>query len=50
MVGDDRPALSPEEIKERVRYVQEAMRPYKRPGESVVDDFLADKRRMWGEE
>ena len=33
-----------------VRQVQSRMRKYRKPGESVVDRFLADRRRMWGEE
>lgn len=30
--------------------VQEEMAKYKKPGESVVDEFLAERRAMWGEE
>ena len=33
-----------------IRQVQERMRKYKKPGESVVDQFLAERRAMWGEE
>lgn len=32
-----------------VRRVQSRMRKYRKPGESVVDRFLADRRTMWGE-
>ena len=32
-----------------VRQVQARMRRYKRPGESVVDRFLAERRALWGE-
>lgn len=30
--------------------IQEIARKYKKPGESVVDQFLAERRAMWGEE
>ena len=33
-----------------VRQIQARMRKYKKPGESIVDQFLADRRAMWGEE
>ena len=33
-----------------VRQIQARMRKYKKPGESIVDRFLADRRAMWGEE
>ena len=33
-----------------IRQVQARMRKYKKPGESVVDRFLAERRAMWGEE
>lgn len=32
-----------------IRQVQARMRRYKRPGESVVDRFLAERRALWGE-
>ena len=32
-----------------VRRVQSRMRKHRKPGESVVDGFLADRRKMWGE-
>ena len=32
-----------------IRQVQARMRRYKRPGESVVDQFLAERRALWGE-
>jgi AbrB family looped-hinge helix DNA binding protein len=31
-------------LKERIRRLQELLAPYKKPGESVVDDFIADRR------
>ncbi|MFN0115462.1 MAG: AbrB/MazE/SpoVT family DNA-binding domain-containing protein [Paracoccaceae bacterium] len=34
----------------RLRRVQEIAKKYKRTGESVVDEFLAERRAMWGEE
>jgi plasmid stability protein len=49
-VSDEVRPLSLEEVKKRVRTVQKAFRPYKQPGESVVDEFLAERRRLWGEE
>lgn len=33
-----------------VRQVQRMAQNYKKPGESVVDEFLAERRAMWGEE
>lgn len=33
-----------------VRQIQLRMRKFKKPGESIVDQFLADRRSMWGEE
>ena len=33
-----------------VRQIQTRMRKYKKPGESIVDQFLADRCAMWGEE
>ena len=33
-----------------IRQVQARMRRYKKPGESVVDEFLAERRALWGEE
>jgi len=49
-VGDERQPLSRDEIKQRVREIQKAFAKYKKPGESVVDEFLAERRAMWGEE
>ncbi|MGQ0563649.1 MAG: AbrB/MazE/SpoVT family DNA-binding domain-containing protein [Gemmobacter sp.] len=34
----------------RIRRVQELLAPYKKPGVSIVDEFIAEKRAMWGEE
>ena len=33
-----------------VKQVQSRMRKYKKPGASIVDQFLKDRRTMWGEE
>ena len=33
-----------------LRRVQARLRRYRKPGESVVDQFLAERRAMWGEE
>ena len=33
-----------------VQRIQSRMRKYRKPGESVVDRVLADRREMWGEE
>lgn len=33
-----------------IRKAQKIARKYKKPGESVVDEFLAERRTMWGEE
>lgn len=35
---------------ERVRRLQAIIEPYRKPGGGVVDEFLAERRRMWGEE
>ena len=55
--GDDRVLARVEEGELRlvsptvaVQRIQSRMRKYRRPGESVVDRFLADRRKMWGEE
>ena len=37
-------------VEPAVRRIQSRMRKYKKPGESVVDQFLADRRALWGEE
>jgi AbrB family looped-hinge helix DNA binding protein len=34
----------------RIRRVQDMLAPYKQPGVSIVDEFIAEKRAMWGEE
>jgi plasmid stability protein len=49
-VGAGRAELSPEDKRARVQAVQEAFRKYWQPGESVVDEFLAERRRLWGDE
>ena len=33
-----------------VRQMQTRMRKFKKPGESIVDRFLAERRALWGEE
>ena len=33
-----------------IRQAQESMRKFKKPGVSMVDEFLAERRAMWGEE
>ena len=33
-----------------VRQIQVRMRKFKKPGESIVDQFLAERRALWGEE
>ena len=33
-----------------IRRVQEELRKFKRSGQSVVDEFLAERRTMWGED
>lgn len=37
-------------IKDRVRELQEITRKYVPEGVSLVDEFLAEKRAMWGED
>jgi plasmid stability protein len=49
-VGVARVEFSLEEKRARVRAVQDAFRKYRQPGESVVDEFLAERLRLWGEE
>lgn len=36
--------------REVMRRIQEEARKFKKPGESVVDEFLRERRKMWGEE
>jgi bifunctional DNA-binding transcriptional regulator/antitoxin component of YhaV-PrlF toxin-antitoxin module len=43
-------AIIIETIATQIRKVQAMVAPYIRPGESIVDEFIAEKRRMWGEE
>lgn len=33
-----------------VRQIQARMRKFKKPGKSIVDQFLAERRTLWGEE
>ena len=33
-----------------VKQIQSRMRKYRKPGESIVDQFLADRQAMWGED
>lgn len=33
-----------------IRRIQAHAQQFKKPGESVVDEFLAERRAMWGEE
>lgn len=33
-----------------VRRIQARMQKLKKPGESIVDQFLAERRALWGEE
>ena len=35
---------------DNLRRIQERSASYKKPGESVVDEFLAERLAMWGEE
>jgi bifunctional DNA-binding transcriptional regulator/antitoxin component of YhaV-PrlF toxin-antitoxin module len=35
---------------ENLRRIQADLAKYKKPGESVVDEFLAERRALWGEE
>lgn len=37
-------------FEENLRRIQDEVSKYKKPGESVVDEFLAERRAMWGEE
>ncbi len=39
-----------ETLEAQVRRAQEIAAKYHRPGESLVDEFLAEKRQVWGEE
>lgn len=35
---------------DNIRRIQERSASYKKPGESVVDEFLAERLAMWGED
>ena len=35
---------------QNLRRIQAEVSSYKKPGESVVDEFLAERRAMWGQE
>ena len=39
-----------ETIRERVRAAQAALAPHLPKGRSLVDEFLAERKKMWGEE
>lgn len=41
---------SMDDVTTRVKEVQGALKPYLPEGVSLVDEFLADRRRMWGED
>jgi hypothetical protein len=38
------------DVRARVRRLQEIMKPYRSKDRSVVDEFLAGRRKLWGEE
>ena len=42
--------LGEDEIATRVAEIQQELRNYIPEGRSLVDEFLAERRRMWGEE
>ena len=42
--------LGEDEIAKRVAEIQQELRNYIPEGRSLVDEFLAERRRMWGEE
>ncbi len=41
---------SADEISKRVKKAQDALKPYLPKEGNIVDEFLAERRRMWGEE
>ena len=45
-------AISPEEAEteRRMARIREIMKPYLSNGKGIVDEFLAERRAMWGEE
>ena len=45
-VRSERPA----DVRARVRRLQEIMKPYRSKDRSIVDEFLAERRKLWGEE
>jgi plasmid stability protein len=38
------------DVRARLRCLQEIMKPYRSKDRSVVDEFLAERRKLWGEE
>lgn len=40
----------PEDVAERIAAIQREFRKYVPEGVSLVDEFLAERRTMWGEE
>jgi antitoxin FitA len=38
------------DVRARVRRLHEIMKPYRSKDRSVVDEFLAERRKLWGEE
>ena len=38
------------DLNRRIEEIQQTLAPYLPQGVNLVDEFLADRRRMWGEE
>jgi plasmid stability protein len=49
-VEDSQSEPSEADMAERIAKVQRAFREYVPEGKSLVEEFLAERRRMWGEE
>jgi plasmid stability protein len=43
-------SMATDDVAKRVKAVQDALKPYLPEGVSLVDEFLAGRRQMWGEE
>jgi plasmid stability protein len=48
-VIDDGRGEAPSDVRARVRRLEQIMKPYRSKDRSIVDEFLAERRKLWGE-
>jgi plasmid stability protein len=49
-VNGDNQSEEQKDVRARVQRLQEIMKPYRSKDGSIVDEFLAERRKLWGEE